>query len=831
MANDSSFIVKFWGVRGTIPVPGPSSLRYGGNTSCIELRCGEHIIILDAGSGLKPLGDALKNKQVDILLSHTHIDHVIGLPFFIPAYHASQHIRLWAGHLTPESSIRQVVGQMMCPPLFPLTPDDLSAKIDYNDFTAGSEVTTPEWKKAGIRVRTLPLPHPDRATGYRIEFAGKSVCYITDYEHEEGKRDETLIEFIRGTDCFIFDSTYTDEEYASYKGWGHSTWEQGLRIAEAAGVKRLVTFHHNPDVDDRTLDARFVQLKARHAESLVAREGMEIELCAPFSITTNPDTEYSVQDALKLVNRLTGVGMALSSENNLDNLLEIILVEAKSIAHADGGTLYYLTDDEHLEFAIVRNDTLGISIGGLHGQKTGPEPVRLYDATTGAPNYGTQAVFATLMKKSINIPDVYTADGFDFNGSKAFDAKNNYRTQSVLTIPMVSHKQEVIGCLQLINAKDPLTGLTVPFSTNTQNVVQSLASQAAIILENKKLVQAQTNLLESFIEMIAKAIDAKSPYTGQHCERVPTLTDMMAEAACEATDGFLKDFTMSDEEKYELHIAGWMHDCGKVTTPVHVMDKATKLETIFDRIELVKTRFELLKREARIEMLEAQAKPGADNAALTQAYEQKVQRIDEDMAFIERANIGGEFMSDEHLANLQRIAQDHIWSEGGKQHAGLSENELYNLSIRRGTLTSEERTIMNDHMVHTCNMLEALPFPKHLQRVPEYAGGHHERMDGKGYPRGIMAGSMSIPARMMAVADVFEALTAGDRPYKKAKKLSEAMGIIGHMKRDHHLDPDIVDFFITSKVYLAYAHKYLEAELIDEIDEAALLAIKPTPLK
>ncbi|NBO18328.1 MAG: phosphohydrolase, partial [Proteobacteria bacterium] len=223
-------------------------------------------------------------------------------------------------------------------------------------------------------------------------------------------------------------------------------------------------------------------------------------------------------------------------------------------------------------------------------------------------------------------------------------------------------------------------------------------------------------------------------------------------------------------------------------------------------------------RDARIALLEG---------SLTQAeYDARITQLDDDLAFLEKTNIGGEFMADEALARLDDIAARWQWQGG----PGLTEDELYNLRVRRGTLSDEDRKIMNDHMVHTCAMLEALPFPKHLRRVPEYAGGHHERMDGKGYPKGIRAGDMSVPARMMAVADVFEALTAADRPYKPAKKLSEAMAIIGMMKKQHHLDPVIVDFFITSGVYRDYARKFLAPELIDEVDEAALLAMQPPPL-
>lgn len=533
------------------------------------------------------------------------------------------------------------------------------------------------------------------------------------------------------------------------------------------------------------------------------------------SALSSADPALPEQAVVTLVERLTAISMALSLENDTDRLLEMILLEAKVIANADGGTLYFRNaGGDALEFAIIRNDTLGIACGGTSGRPVTLTPIALRNAK-GEPNYAVQAVYAVLLQKPVNIPDVYNADGFDFEGTRKFDAEHGYRTRSVLTIPMISHKNESLGCLQLVNAKDPASGQVIPFSDNVQRLMQALASQAAVTLDKKKLIDAQRELLESFIKLIARAIDAKSHYTGEHCGRVPVLTEMLAEAACRAKEGPFKDFNLTDEEKYELHIAGWMHDCGKVTTPVHVMDKATKLETIADRIELVRTRFAVLKCDAEIALLKA-----TDKTPAQKTHEERVKQLDDDLAFIAKANIGGEFMSDADIARLQQIAA----------YGALSENEVYNLSTRRGTLTAEERKIMENHMVQTCQMLESLPFPPHLKRVPEYAGGHHERMDGKGYPKGIKAGTMSIPARMMAVADVFEALTAGDRPYKPAKKLSESMKIIGEMKRTNHLDPVLVDFFITSGVYKEYARRFLPPEQIDTVDEAALLAITPMPM-
>lgn len=531
-------------------------------------------------------------------------------------------------------------------------------------------------------------------------------------------------------------------------------------------------------------------------------------------------------DVHKMLKRLTDIGAALSDAQDVDVLLEKILLEAKDIAGADGGTLYIRTEEDTLSFAIMRNDTLNIALGGTTGRAPTLNPIALYNPQTGKPNFETQSVYAVLKGKPINIDDVYEVDIFDFKGTKAFDAANNYRTKSVITIPMLNHKNRAIGCLQLINAKHPATGEVGPFSKEVVDIVMSLASQAAIILDNKQLILAHEHLLESFIRLLAKAIDDKSPYTGAHCERVPVLVEMLAEAGCNATYGVFSDFNLTDEEKYELHVAGWLHDCGKVVTPVHIMDKATKLETIHDKIEMVKTRYEVLKRDAWLAFYRGCEEPDADVDMLEIKRDTELTRLESELQFVIKANVGGEFMKDEDIARLKDIGARYF-NLMGVPHPLLTENEIHNLSTRRGTITDEERKIMNDHMVHTMRMLEALPFPKHLKRVPEYAIGHHERMDGKGYPRGIKAGSMSIPARMMAVADVFEALTAADRPYKPAKKLSEAMKIIGFMKKEHHLDPEMVDLFVKEKVYLKYAEKFLDRTLIDDVDEEAILAIKP----
>ncbi len=522
------------------------------------------------------------------------------------------------------------------------------------------------------------------------------------------------------------------------------------------------------------------------------------------------------RDRIEQLERLHAVGLALSAERDKRKLIERILLEAKEMCRADGGTLYTRSDDDHLVFEILRTDSLKLAFGGTAPDEVPFSPVPLFISRK-EENRKNVASHCVHERCSVNIADAYDAEGFDFAGTKAFDAENGYRTQSVLTIPMLNQADQVIGVLQLLNARDK-TGKVVPFASDLQELVEALAAQAAAALDNLNLLSDQRKLMESFIKLIAAAIDAKSPYTGGHCRRVPVLTELITEAVCASKTGPFADFDLSDEARYELHIAGWLHDCGKVTTPVHVMDKATKLETIFDRIALVEQRF-----MARARQLERDAAINGTNA------EAALTELREDFAFITASNTGGEFMSDDRKARVRRIAEQTVEDLSGNPQPLLTPDEVYNLCISRGTLTEEERVIINGHMVQTIEMLRALPFPRSLRRVPEYAGGHHERMDGTGYPKGLFAGDMSIPARIMAIADVFEALTAADRPYKKGKSLSEAMRIMGVMKQCNHLDPQLFDEFIKSGVYKEYGARFLAAAQIDEVDEAMLLAIEPRP--
>ena len=585
------------------------------------------------------------------------------------------------------------------------------------------------------------------------------------------------------------------------------------------------------------------------------------------------DMHQSTSDAYR---ELIEIGIALSAERNPARLHERILMEAMAFTNADAGTLYLKHKGRELRFQIVRNDSLGMAMGGSTAVECDLPPVPLITAD-GEPNMKNVASYCAITGEIVNIADAYCrSDGLDFSGTQEFDRRLGYRSQSFLTVPLKNHGAVVIGVLQLINAKDG-SGDVVPFHDSIVPMVSALASQAAVSIDNRMLIEELKQLLDSFIGVIAAAIDTKSPYTGGHCQRVPAITEMLVREACNTKDGPFAGFDLTEEEWYELRVACWLHDCGKVITPEHIVDKATKLECIYDRIHEVRMRFEVLKRDAEIGMLKALL-AGGDAQALRAAYEAQCAVLDEEFAFVGECNVGGEFMAPEKIEGLKQIAgrswmrtlsnrigtsyaeqkrrgalpeqplpvqetllqdrYDHISTREGlrlsaqgnawafnmktpEREANLG--EIYNLSISRGTLTEEDRYRINEHMAQTIVMLESLPWPRHLRRVPEYAGGHHEKMDGTGYPRGLKGEQMSIPARVMAIADIFEALTAADRPYKAPKKLSEALKIMCFMVKDGHIDPDLFGLFVRSGVYQQYATQHLNPEQIDDVDVEMIL--------
>ena len=505
------------------------------------------------------------------------------------------------------------------------------------------------------------------------------------------------------------------------------------------------------------------------------------------------------------------IGVALSGEKNIDRLLEMILNEARKFTNADGGTLYIMSDDEtELLFAIIQNDSLRVRMGGTGGKITWPA-VKLKNADN-SPNYSNVSAYVAISGEAVNIADVYNAHGFNFEGTKNFDQDSGYRSQSMLVVPMRDHENEIIGVLQLLNAQDQETGAVVNFSLESQEITLSLASQAAVALTNNRLILDLENLLESFIQTIATAIDEKSPYTGGHVRRVAQLTMTIANKINEKKQGPFASVMFSEDQMRELRMAAWLHDIGKITTPEHVVDKSTKLEKVYDRITDVKTRFELIKREYQLAMQETKNSKTGNSPEI---IEKEIRTLDEEYQFLANINLGSEFIQDEMIERIEKIGE-RKWSANSQTLPLLTKDEIYNLSVRYGTLNEEERNIINNHAAVSYKMLSGLPFPKKMRHIADYAAAHHEKLDGTGYPLGLKADQLFLQSRIIAIADIFEALTAKDRPYKKDKTVAEALNIMELMVKDQHIDPDLFELFIQEKIYEDYARQELPEQLVSK---------------
>ncbi|MBF0615000.1 MAG: GAF domain-containing protein [Magnetococcales bacterium] len=569
--------------------------------------------------------------------------------------------------------------------------------------------------------------------------------------------------------------------------------------------------------------------------------------------------------------QLVQVGIGLSSERNEDHLLDLILTGAMEISGADWGMLYARTETDQLAIKIIRVNSLDMFLGGQSGRPIAFPALPMF-LSDGQQNLGHIVPRVAHERLVINVTDVATESDPQFNTIRRFDKAVGYQSKSLLMVPLLPRGGEVVGVLQLMNARDPGSEQIVPFARESQSFVEALASQAAIAISNQHLIAAQRRLMDAFVEVISVAVDAKSPYTGGHNQRVGELARMLGEAVSAQTEGPFADFGFANEDEWrEFRFSALLHDCGKVTTPEAVVDKATKLETVYNRIHEVRTRFEVLWRDAEIDYWRQRSEGVTPVETLDAELTARRATLQEEFAFIAECNVGGEFMSPQRIARLQEIAQrrwlrhfddwlgisqeeallrpgkekpslpveellladrpEHVVPRGNANPFGdnpmqfkitvpealYNRGEVYNLSISRGTLTPEDRFKISDHVIQTYQMLNCLPFPKELQRVPEFAGSHHETLNGKGYPRQLSGEQISIPARILAVADVFEALTACDRPYKKAKTLSEAMKIMSFMVKDGHIDSDLFELLKSSGVGQEYAKRYLLPEQLDQV--------------
>lgn len=550
------------------------------------------------------------------------------------------------------------------------------------------------------------------------------------------------------------------------------------------------------------------------------------------------------------IRKFIDITHAVAAETDFENLLPMLLNETIVAGGAQSGALYLIDRGQLIPYTAVSSSGVEVS-RGLRTLSMNDLP----------------AVLRAAIDRQQAQDELMTAEEVASAGLNVLCEKTG--AAWMVALPLFNRQQELQGLI-LLKRKTRIDVAQLAF-------VSALSDSTSSSMETRGLIRDQKALFEAFIQLIAGAIDAKSAYTAGHCARVPELTKMLARAACIQDSGPYADFDLSKDEWEAVHVAAWLHDCGKVTTPEYVVDKATKLETIYDRIHEVRMRFEVIKRDAEINSLRAIAAGENKEAAQAQLADQ-LSELDEEFAFVATCNEGGEFMAPEKIERLKKIAAktwlrtlddglgisheekqrksgtpaaplpvteslladkpEHLFERRAQDKIAAdnkwgfrvkvpellyNRGELYNLSISRGTLSEEERYKINEHMIQTIIMLSQLPFPRHLRQVPEIAGGHHEKMDGTGYPKMLKREEMSPVARMMAIADIFEALTAADRPYKKGKTLSEALQIMSVMKKDQHIDAELFELFLRSGVYMEYAQCYMAVEQIDEVDIATYI--------
>ncbi len=595
---------------------------------------------------------------------------------------------------------------------------------------------------------------------------------------------------------------------------------------------------------------------AREA-SMIRRFQLDQPLSTHSRIREIDDLGHSMTVMKDTLNQFLGMLGAMSEETAFVPLIELITTQTMSVSRADGAAIYLVNNDD----TCLEPASLKLAEASLAPSVLPPCPL-----------HGDHQLSDCLLQEA-SLTQTLNRHSTDHPMYPLLPALHANRLQ-VIAIPLKNRKRESVGVLCLLYGNGH-----VHCENDLLAFIETLSGFASLTLENRQLIGMEKALLEAFIELIAGAIDAKSPHTGGHCARVPALTEMLARAACDSTDPAFADFSLSDDQWEELHIASWLHDCGKVTTPEYVVEKATKLETFYDRIHEIRTRFEVLKRDAQLRFWRqlhqaghTDKDQGAQESKLRAALAAELAQLDADFAFVAQCNLGREQMAPADQQRLRTIAgrewqrtlddrlgiswearqrrpdgtvvlpvretlladknfhliprseADHIPTDnpwGFRLHQPehlYNQGELYNLLITAGTLTPEERYKINDHIVQTIIMLEKLPYPRHLRGIPEIAGGHHERMDGRGYPRGLTGKQMSLPARMMAIADIFEALTATDRPYKEPKRLSEALQIMGQMRDRGHIDPQLFRLFLHSGVCETYASQYLTPAQRDRVD-------------
>ena len=750
-------------------------------------------IVIDAGNIINILGEQAQFIN-HIFLTHSHSDHITDLPFLIEAFfeNRTEPLTIYASKETIKSLKTHTFNNEIWPDFSRIKL--LKSKKESLVFV---EVSENEEIKIGVYVlKAIKAVHIDGAFGYVITKNNKESYVISG-------------------DTYLND--YLINEI-------NSNPKIKLLIIECSFPNRLEKLAHDskhltPKLLDsmlKKLDKKNFQVFIYHIKHLfseeIKKEIQELEILKfGGKILEDGDVIHINTGEIEagmlnhtMFERIMDINLVLASELDKDKLFDMILTLTRELTHCDAGTLYIKSKDkQYLDFKVVQNKSLNIYMGGTKEEITW-NSLPLY-LENGEENKSMVAVVSALENKIINIHDVYHEKTYDFEGTKKFDKSTGYKSKSMLVIPLMNHENDVIGVLQLINKLETSKRI-ISFNEIDESIIKALSAQAAMALTNSQLILSLEEFLDAYVSTIAKAIDAKSKHTLNHITNISKLAPLIARAIHE-NETIYKNIKYSKNNLKEIELAAKMHDIGKISIPESVIEKDTKLKFMIDGIELIKERAEILKRDYEISFLK--------NDISKSEYNTKIQILEDDVKFIEKINIGSEFVRKDDLERVKQIA-NHSYTKNGEKSFLLSQKEEKNLLVERGTLTQEEKYIMNSHAKLSYEMLSSLPFPKKYENVVHIAVNHHEKLNGAGYPRGLNAEQLVLEDRIMILADIFEALTSSDRPYKKTKKLSEVFRILDFMAKDSEIDADLLDFFRTSNVLMQYAKENLLPEQIDD---------------
>ena len=729
-------------------------------------------IAIDAGN----LSNGLENvdKIEHIFLTHSHFDHILDIPFVIDT-HFDKRINTLKIYGLKETllSIKEIFNNKIWPDFTKINLLNSKKAIEFIEI-----VPYQEYQIDNIKIMPIKANHSVPTVGYKIEKNNQAVIITGDtYKSDE------LVKEIKNTKnlkAILIECSFPSKFENLAKTSKHLT----PKLIKEMQIDTKMFFYHFKQEYKSQIVSELNDLKLIQDTRQILEDGSCIQIFDKFKCKVTNNNIYQ-----KKLRKLMKIGVELSTQSNIDYLLEDILSVAREFSNADAGSVY-LKEGDKLYFKIIQNDTLNTFMGGRHKPIEWP-PLPLY--IDGKENKEMVAALCALSQKIYNIPDVYTNTQFNFNGTKKFDANTGYRSKSMVVIPLINHKQETIGVLQLINKKDK--EFIIPFSKEDEEITMSLASQAAVSITKNKLIENLEHFIESFIKVIAKAVDEKSRYTGNHVQKVAILAEIVSNAINEDTEYF-PNIKYNKNMLKQIKIAALLHDIGKITTDPRIMDKATKLEAEIDKIDIIVERFEIIKRDLILK--------GINDFS----------EIKQDLEFLKTVNIGGEFMSDDKIAKIDEIANKYKYLLDNKEVSILRDDEAEMLKIRKGTLSNAEREHIQRHALMTLEMLGGLPFPKEYSEVTHIAANHHEKLNCKGYSRGLCEKDLTLEDRLLAICDIFEALTASDRPYKKAKKLSEVFKIMGFMAKDKEIDEKLFKFFVKKGIWKKYS-KHLLPEQID----------------